>query len=241
MDAELYGTEWVWIGKDRQRRNGGGLGFLVRKSLKPRTPKPGSESILWLEVEFCEKWFIAIIYITPHAPIANVMEVLADLRQGIVEFSGKGRIVVMGDFNSRVGDLPNSINPLTGSQAPLAVRRTSKDQKVSSRGRKVMASLNAAGLVLLNGVGERAEFTTHGNTVIDLIWVQSGDMSAVDQFMVVEEQVKLSDHFMVTVSFRLAGNHTGSQVKSDSHKLERWNVNSRGTNQHCHISSASAF
>ena len=145
MDAELYGTEWQWFGCDRQSRRGGGLGYLVRRALKPRTPKPGNECILWLEVEFCEKWYIALIYLIPHTPGANLMAILTELARGIVEYSGKGKIVIMGDFNARVGNLPNSMNLLTGSHAPFAITRTSKDQKVSSLGRKVMAILNGAG------------------------------------------------------------------------------------------------
>ena len=39
MDAELLNTEWAWYGLDRKRRWGGGLGFLVKKSLKPRVRK----------------------------------------------------------------------------------------------------------------------------------------------------------------------------------------------------------
>ena len=232
MDAELYGTEWQWFGCDRQSRRGGGLGYLVKRALKPRTPKPGKECLLWLEVEFCEKWYIALIYLIPHTPGANLMAILTELARGIVEYSGKGKIVIMGDFNARVGNLPNSMNLLTGSHAPFAITRTSKDQKVSSLGRKVMATLNSAGMVLLNGVGGVAEFTTHGNTVIDFIWAQSGDLHAIEQFTVVEEKVKLSDHFMVTATFKLPGKHAGPQPGSADHRRVRWNVNSRGNPDH---------
>ena len=116
----------------------------------------------------------ALIYLVPSALMASKMAILSELRQGIMEFSGKGKVLVLGDFNARLGDLPNSLNLLASSQAPLLIARTSRDQKVNSLGRKVMASLNEAGLVLLNGVGEMAEFTTLGDTVIDLIWAQSG-------------------------------------------------------------------
>lgn len=67
MDAELYSTEWCWFGKDRKGRRGGGLGFLARKSLKPRTPGPcGNSNILWLEVDCGGRWFIAVVYLIPN-------------------------------------------------------------------------------------------------------------------------------------------------------------------------------
>jgi hypothetical protein len=154
------------------------------------------------------------------------MATLAELKSGVVEFAGKGRIVVMGDFNSRVGDIPNSIDVLAGSNAPLVVARSSKDQKVSSFGRKLLADLNSAGMVLLNGVGEAANFTTRGNTVIDLIWAQSGDLD--EQVTVEEEKVKLSDHSMVTVSFKLSDSSSVSHSEKPSFRQARWNVRSKG-------------
>ena len=233
MDAELFGSDWVWLGKDRMKRKGGGLGFLAKKSLKPRLPKPGKESILWLEVEFCGKWYLGLIYLVPSAVIASKMAILSELRQGIVEFSGKGKVLVLGDFNARMGDLPNSLNLLSGSQVPLLVARTSRDQKVSSLGRKVMASLNEAGLVLLNGVGEMAEFTTLGDTVIDLIWAQSGDLNAFEQLSVMEDEDGVSDHhFLVTATFKLADTDVRPQPVRAEHQQVRWNVKSRGNPAH---------
>ena len=206
MDAELFGSDWVWL-KDRMKRKGGGLGFLAKKSLKPRLPKPGKESILWLEVEFCGKWYLGLIYLVPSALIASKMAILSEIRQGIVEFSGKGKLLVLADFNARMGDLPNSLNLLSGSQVPFLVARTSRDQKV---GRKVLASLNEVGLVLLNGVGEMAEFTTLGDTVIDLIWAQSGDLNAFEQLSVLEDEVGVSDHhFLVTATLNLPTRMSG--------------------------------
>jgi len=59
------------------------------------------------------------------------MAILAELKSGIVEFTGKGRIVVMGDFNSRVGEIPNSMNLLSKSNAPLVIARSSKDKQLA--------------------------------------------------------------------------------------------------------------
>ena len=52
MDSELLGTEWIWVGKDRKGRRGGGLGCVVKKALKPRVMKVTEcNNILWLEVD----------------------------------------------------------------------------------------------------------------------------------------------------------------------------------------------
>ena len=51
-DGILQNTNFVWVGKDREGRRGGGIGFLVRKGVKLRIPKGGrAEGLLWIEVE----------------------------------------------------------------------------------------------------------------------------------------------------------------------------------------------
>ena len=30
MEAELLGSDWIWVGKDRKGRRGGGIGILAR-------------------------------------------------------------------------------------------------------------------------------------------------------------------------------------------------------------------
>jgi hypothetical protein len=100
-----------WIGKDRKGRRGGGVGFVVRKVLKPRVAMVSNNSnILWLEVEKGEKWYIAVVYLVPKEQGNTNDMTLMELQQGILRFTGKGRIVVFGDFNARVGNLPNIVN-----------------------------------------------------------------------------------------------------------------------------------
>jgi hypothetical protein len=66
MDAELLGTEWIWVGKDRKDRKGGGIGFVVKKSLNPRVMKVTEcNNILWLEVDSGGKWYVAVVYLIP--------------------------------------------------------------------------------------------------------------------------------------------------------------------------------
>ena len=79
----------------------------------------------------------------------------------------------MGDFNARVGELPNVVSDPDGEEEKLfSVPRTSVDTKVDSFGRKLMTIMNAVGLVLVNGTKERewTSFQRLGNAVVDLIW-----------------------------------------------------------------------
>jgi hypothetical protein len=82
-----------------------------------------------------------------------------------VDFDGKGKVVVMGDFNSRVGELPNILN---SREAAVTISRCSEDKMVNAEGRLILEALNAVGMVLLNGVGERARCTRE-KSVLDFV------------------------------------------------------------------------
>jgi len=72
MEAELYNSEWSWYGKERKGRRGGGLGFLVKKVLKPRIVRASKNcNLLWLEVATDSRWFLAVVYLIPYDESAN--------------------------------------------------------------------------------------------------------------------------------------------------------------------------
>ena len=99
------------------------------------------------------------------------LQTLHSLEVQSQQWSTRGTVLVLGDFNARVGELPNVVFDPEGEGVELKyIQRTSVDKKVSSFGRRVMASLNAIGLVLVNGMLERAELTsfqTNGQAVVD--------------------------------------------------------------------------
>ena len=109
MEAELEKSEWAWFGKERKGRRGGGLGFLVKKVLKPRIVRASKNcNLLWIEVATECKWFLAVVYLIPYDAEANE-KTLTDLQQDTLDLASMGRVVVLGDFNSRVGALPNTL------------------------------------------------------------------------------------------------------------------------------------
>src|SRR5690606_7021378 len=92
--------------------------------------------------------------------------------QGDVEM-WRGRVAVLGDFNSRIGELPNVM--LEGEEDNRIVcARVSQDKICNTRGRFLIREMNASGLVIANGVEKEAEFTSvqnKGSAVIDLVCV----------------------------------------------------------------------
>jgi hypothetical protein len=114
----------------------------------------------------------------------------------------RGRVVVMGDFNSRVGELPNVL--LEGKDDERVVsERKSEDVTSDWRGKYLMREMNAAGFVIANGMREVAEYTSihrTGSSVIDLIciawegWHEWGGLKVWGE----EESGLNSDHRLVT-------------------------------------------
>ena len=122
-EAELFGTEWIWYGVSRKEKKGGGVGFIAKKSLKPRIPKPcTNSSLLWLEIEHDGKWFVAVVYLPPGGE--GVAKTIGELVQDILVLSNKGKVLVMGDFNAHVGQLPNTLDDVHGLwHAPICLER----------------------------------------------------------------------------------------------------------------------
>ena len=51
LEDDLKNSEYQWFGKDRKRRHGGGVGFLVRKNLQAKVINSNSENLMWITVQ----------------------------------------------------------------------------------------------------------------------------------------------------------------------------------------------
>jgi len=148
--------------------------------LNPKIAKESkSENLLWIEIGLESKWFVAIVYIPRDSGDQND-QTLAELQRDILVFGSKGRAIVMGDFNARVGELPNIVSNPFLNKNELVIKRQSRDKTVSRQGKELMTTLNAVGLGLVNGSYEIADYTSiqhSGNSVIDSIWIEGRILS----------------------------------------------------------------
>ncbi len=133
--------------------------------------------------------------------------------------------------------MPNTLNSRWSKEDTVTIQRSSVDTTSNGAGKRVMENLNAVGLVLLNGVGERAELTSFqakGKTVIDFVWVQVDELKDVVELEVIsEEKYRLSDHLFVIVTFLARSNELDlTPLDKGNETRRRWNTKSKGRPDH---------
>ncbi|XP_055915740.1 uncharacterized protein LOC129948695 [Eupeodes corollae] len=108
-------------------------------------------------------------------------------------------VLLIGDFNARVGDEEGDVNNLAG------IERNSKDNVRNANGYKLIELCNSFGLKLLNGTSrgdQNGEFTFvggQGSSVIDYCFIGCEWNNHVVDFEVLNEP--FSDHMPIVVSF----------------------------------------
>ena len=230
MEAELLGTDWVWVGKDRKGRSGGGLGLRGKKELSPKVLKSRCESILWVQAG---SLFVAVVYLIPKDSDGINTIALEELEADILRRNREGTVVVLGDFNSRVGELANQVsNPGDFDSDMVFLNRKSVDKKKpDATGKRLLARMNASGMVLVNGIFGEADWTSfhkNGNAVIDLAWVHVNQLDNVTAMKVWDHDFDLSDHALISIALsQPKKNDSSVRQPRDANQgaKRRWNVN----------------
>ncbi|CAB1102258.1 unnamed protein product [Ectocarpus sp. CCAP 1310/34] len=165
-------TVWSWnvcgfARSERKARNGldpknrgeGGVGFLVKEHLFDGVEvvvETEFEESLWLKIsaERGEKdLFLGNVYVPPSSKkvASKAQENFGQIGEDVQRFSRKGEVVMVGDFNSRVGK---------ASSRGQAIGQHGED-KVNDNGVRMLEFLGSNELMVLNGRTEcdKPEFT----------------------------------------------------------------------------------
>ena len=208
---DLFGEDWVWVETTRTQqksrgRQGGGVGLLVRAELGSiRKVGPYGEGCVWTEITIGggEKIFVAVVYMRPgreHEGERN--GVWKALEIGIEKARKRGSVVVLGDMNARFGETSSF---LTQGDDVIEVRRNSIDTVVNGEGRNMISRLDGLGLVVLNGVKEKMEWTFdngRGKSVVDIISTGKDSWQEWDSVKVARVDWMHSDHKLVKSVWR---------------------------------------
>lgn len=166
--------DYHWIGKERRRQKSwsgdGGVGILVRKRLgTPQRVEGGAEDldVLWIKLDLGRRIYIGVVYVPPKGSRTGITleEALVVVERDVSRFRSDGEVVLLGDWNRRIGQLPSR----AGGKV---FERKSQDRKVGQGGRELIDSMEGLDLVVMNGCDGGGEFTfrsTGGTSVIDYV------------------------------------------------------------------------
>lgn len=170
---KIFGKEFKWFGRERKIQKNycgsGGIGILVRNSIgnlgNLSLVKISKQfEILWIKLDLDKiKYYIGAIYIPPDGSmfVGDVKQLLVELESDILEFRKDGKIILMGDFNARILDYPSTLNI---NDEPISFIRSTKDLECKdleskSRGIQLVHTMNAANMMIMNGMDNLSEYT----------------------------------------------------------------------------------
>lgn len=230
--------KFEWMGRERKGQRSysgdGGVGMLVAKKLgKARVVKRSKNfDCLWVRLDVGGKLFIAIVYAPPARSSTGLRleDLLLELESDIMGYRGQGNVIVMGDFNCRVGGLVSKV----GNKI---YPRVSSDNKIGTGGRGLVETMNNLGMVIMNGRDGGGEFTFRsesGKSVIDYIFLSEGlipgdgeggrDLFYEPKSIKVweEYEAQRGDHKLITLTL----NHA-QEIKTEPQRGQRENGEGR--------------
>ena len=213
---------------NKTKKNSGGLAVLVKNSLRDGVSfmQSSCRDIVWakLKKEFfvidCDI-YIGIIYISPKNSSftqSNTVQIWEVLEDEICKHSSSGQIILMGDFNSRTGNLPDYIQnddtvytPTPDMYLPDDVPKTrfNSDLKVCEFGHKLLSLCQTSGLRIVNGrkLGDTLGIKTchkwNGSSTVDYAISQISLFSQILSFRVLDTLNEWSDHCPIYLNLNI--------------------------------------
>ena len=175
--------------------------------------------------------FVAAAYRPPRESTLGTF--YSKLEKDITKYSSKGDIILIGDFNSRIGQLEQSIShiyiderdDMNSRQLFLKDKRTSQDTTTNKKGKDFLELCNKSQLVILNGrkLGDiSGKYTCHkynGSSVVDFIATSYNLYSKIKYFKVLEP-VWFSDHCPLTCSIEVRVHRNEAEIESEYSSLK---------------------
>jgi len=273
-----YGRAAVRAGPNERGRGSGGVGLLIRRDWRdfcsPAAPCE-HPCLLFVRLDLPNAphpFFVGVAYAVPigSARQDTNQHLLTELAELCAQYQRSGMVLVCGDFNTHIACIPSQLLSvsrlseleLDGShhEADLeevtVLDRISVDvppgalvDEVPPAGAAFMDQLDAAGLVVLNGLcavgdGARAEATFGVRSVIDLILVSTDHWRLMDSVRVLPDARAWvsSDHELIFTKVRYrpadvrapAGAAEGQQDGSESFPINstRYSTATKGNPHH---------
>lgn len=206
--------------KEKSRgRGSGGLAIFYNEKY---TADILDTSPWWLNCLFttrhyhCSKFIVCFVYFNPSCNIEDILELFQVSLNEILENYNQHPIILLGDFNSRVGEIASSPSELL-ENTNFYPTMLSRDKTVTARGRTLLEFMASNNFSLINGsvaTDRPANFTfisPRGCSLIDLAFCNNTNLNYIDDLTVLE-YVTPSDH--LPVRLRIQQNKTVDNINS---------------------------
>lgn len=171
------------------------------------------------------KWLVMVIYLQPSVNnYKELLELVLSTKNELCMRNKVNNILIMGDYNARVGELNNWSEDTWPIQSKkLKCSRMSLDKKFNAKGKILLEIMGGEDLILFNGRTEgdylgNSTFSNYkGHSVIDLVFVNS-DLAEKISFFEVKEWAE-TEHFASLLT--IGKNNNNSQIKESAKKASR--------------------
>ena len=233
-DTKIAVEGYKWFGKPRGNQNSqrgeGGVGFLVRECLVDEvefiTDVHYEESV-WMKVRGgrgSSAFYIGCVYMpTDCTSSASIEGCYEKLKEDVLSFKEKGRVVLLGDFNARVGKSVE-MDDVIGMFG---------EDTCNASGNRLISFLNEVELVVCNGRSlvvepewTRVRPTLKQMSIIDYVITDAQLMAASGNVQVENTDIGCSDHFLVWMELGRIANRS----KKEKRVIRRWRLD-RFTNE----------
>ena len=225
-DETIDISNYVWYGHNRSNisrraiRGSGGVGILIHKcllsQLSVQVLDDTCEGILWIQLldnnAHC-LLCLCVCYLPPsNSSRGDIsVEFFDCLKSQVLEFHSYGRMLICGDFNARIGSLPD-----VTEESSLLPPRHVIDNTTNSQGKALIEFLQACNLCVLNGrFPDGNQYTS----------VSSKGLAVVDYCIVPIEEMADHHNFTIT-SMPEAAESLSLQVDAvlSDHSILSWNT-----------------
>ena len=219
---------YTWFGKPRSKqsnpRGEGGVGFLIREWLVDEiefiSEVRYAESV-WMKLRGGrgkEALYIGCIYMPTDCSSVSITDsVYEQLKEDVLGFRQKGRVVLLGDFNARVGK-SGDIDDVIGMFG---------EDTCNGNGTKLISLLNEMELVICNGrqltlepEWTRVRPSLDQKSVIDYVITDSQLMKDSGVVQVDRTDIGASDHYLVFLEL----GRTAKRGKIGKRIIRRWRL-----------------
>ena len=227
-DSKIQVSGYKWFGKPRKCQNSqrgeGGVGFLVRECLVDEVEcinDVNYEESMWIKIRSQrgrEALYVGCVYMLTESSSVSVLDSGYELlKEDVLSFKEKGKVVLLGDFNARIGK-SIELDDVIGMFG---------EDTCNSSGNRLISFLNEVELVVCNGrtfVSEpewtRVRSSLNQRSIIDYIIADTQILAGSGKVCVDSTDIGCSDHFLVWMELGLVAKH-----KHKSNRvIKRWRL-----------------